>query len=61
VVEDCREAGIARVWLYGTSGKSNSPQAVEFCRANGIAWFRASAPTCFWTGRPGSTASTARF
>ncbi len=37
VVQDCREAGIARVWLYGTSGKANSLQAVEFCRANGIA------------------------
>ncbi len=52
VVEDCREAGIARVWLYGTSGKSNSPQAEEFCRANGIAVVPGYCPHMFLDGTP---------
>jgi len=47
VVKDCREAGIARVWLYGISGKANSPRAVEFCRANGIAVIPGFCPNMF--------------
>ncbi len=50
VVEDCREAGIARVWLYGTSGSSNSPRAVEFCHANGIAVVPGFCPHMFLAG-----------
>ena len=37
VVRDCAEAGIDRVWLYRASGKGAvSPEAVEFCKQNGI-------------------------
>jgi predicted CoA-binding protein len=37
VLVDCEEAGIKRVWLYGTSGpKGTSAGAVEFCAAHGI-------------------------
>jgi predicted CoA-binding protein len=50
VVEDCREAGIKRVWLYGTSGKANSPRAAEFCRANGIAAVPGFCPFMFLPG-----------
>jgi uncharacterized protein len=50
VVQDCREAGIARVWLYGISGKTNSPRAVEFCRANGIAVVPGFCPNMFLEG-----------
>lgn len=38
VVEDCLQAGIQRVWLYGIAGKgAASPPVVEQCRKNGIA------------------------
>src|SRR4051812_23446898 len=37
VVRDCAEAGIKRVWMYRAGGQGSvSPEAVEFCRANGI-------------------------
>jgi predicted CoA-binding protein len=37
VVRDCAEAGIHRVWIYGTGGQGAvSPAAVEFCRVHGI-------------------------
>jgi uncharacterized protein len=50
VVEDCREAGVARVWLYGTSGNPNSPRAVEFCRANSMAVVPGFCPHMFLAG-----------
>jgi predicted CoA-binding protein len=52
VVEDCREAGIRHVWLYGTSGKPANPGAVEFCRANGIAVVPGFCPFMFLPGTP---------
>ena len=37
VVRDCAEAGIKNVWLYRASGKGAvSPEAVDFCKQNGI-------------------------
>lgn len=37
VVRDCADAGIRRVWMYRAGGQGAvSPQAVEFCRKNGI-------------------------
>jgi uncharacterized protein len=37
VVRDCAEAGIRRVWLYRAGGKGAvSPEAIEFCKENGI-------------------------
>ena len=38
IVQDCAEAGIGRVWMHQSVGKGSSvsPQAVEYCRKNGI-------------------------
>ncbi len=39
VVQQCAELGIKRVWMHNgmhSLGSSASPQALEFCRANGI-------------------------
>jgi hypothetical protein len=37
VVRDCADAGIRRVWMYRVGGQGGvSPEAVEFCRKNGI-------------------------
>ncbi|MBF6595178.1 MAG: CoA-binding protein [Thermaceae bacterium] len=39
VVQQCAELGIKRVWMHNgmhSLGSSVSPQALEFCRANGI-------------------------
>jgi hypothetical protein len=52
VVEDCRDAGVARVWLYGISGKPNSERAAEFCRANGMAVVSGYCPHMFVQGTP---------
>ena len=37
VVRDCAEAGIRRVWMYRAGGQGAvSPEAVAYCRKNGI-------------------------
>jgi predicted CoA-binding protein len=37
VVHDCAEAGVRQVWMYRAGGQGAvSPQAIEFCRKNGI-------------------------
>jgi predicted CoA-binding protein len=37
VLRDCAEAGVRRVWLYRAGGKGAvSPEAIEFCKENGI-------------------------
>jgi len=37
VVRDCSEAGIRHVWMYSSGNQGSvSPEAVEFCRAQGI-------------------------
>jgi predicted CoA-binding protein len=37
VVRDCADAGIRRVWIYRAGGRAAvSPEAVQFCKENGI-------------------------
>ncbi len=37
IVGDCQRAGIRKVWLYRATGSGAvSPEAVQFCRENGI-------------------------
>ena len=37
VVRDCAEAGVRQVWMYRAGGQGAvCPQAIEFCRKNGI-------------------------
>lgn len=49
VVHDCVEAGIRRVWLYGTGGQAAvNPGAVALCRAKGIDLVPGECPLMFW-------------
>lgn len=49
VVHDCVEAGIRRVWLYGTGGQAAvNPGAVALCRAKGIDVVPGECPLMFW-------------
>ncbi len=50
--QDCHEAGVNRVWLYGVAGTPNSPRAAEFCRANGMAVVSGYCPHMFLGGTP---------
>jgi uncharacterized protein len=51
VVNDCREAGIKRVWLYRASGKGAvSAAAVDFCNRNGISVVPGFCPYMFLPG-----------
>ena len=51
VVRDCAEAGIRRVWLYRAAGKGAvSPEAVDFCRGNGILVVEGYCPYMFLPG-----------
>jgi predicted CoA-binding protein len=38
IVKDCAAAGVRRVWMHQSSAKSSSvsPQAVDFCRREGV-------------------------
>lgn len=48
VVHDCAEAGVRRVWIYGT-GETDSirSKAVEFCRERGIQVIPGQCPFMF--------------
>ncbi|HEY1493566.1 MAG TPA: CoA-binding protein [Candidatus Solibacter sp.] len=38
LLRECAETGVKRVWLYRATGRGSvSPDAVQFCEANGIA------------------------
>jgi predicted CoA-binding protein len=52
VVEDCRRAGVTRVWLYrgGLPGAVNSA-AIEACRKAGIAVVEGECPLMFFEGK----------
>lgn len=54
VVRDCAKAGIAHVWMYGTSGAGGngavSATAVEFCRANKMKVVAGECPFMFLPG-----------
>ncbi len=48
VVRDCAEAGVRRVWLHRGGGQGSvSPQAVEFCRSNGLRLVEGYCPFMF--------------
>lgn len=47
-VRDCAEAGIRRVWMYSAGGQGAvSPDAVGFCRAQGIGVVPGECPYMF--------------
>ena len=49
VVHRCAEAGIRRVWLYGTGGHAGvNPDAVSLCQAKGIDVVAGECPLMFW-------------
>ena len=49
-VHDCAEAGVHRVWLYGTGGgeRTVSARALESCRAKGMKVVAGHCPYMFW-------------
>lgn len=48
VVRDCAEVGIKRIWMFRGGGKGSvSPEAVDFCRANGIELVPGQCPYMF--------------
>lgn len=52
VVRDCRDAGVRRVWMHQSTAKASSvsPEAVEFCRQNGIGVIAGACPMMFGPG-----------
>ncbi len=52
VVRDCAQAGVGRVWLYRAAGRGAvSPEAMAFCRAQGM---QVVAGLCPWMFLPGA-------
>ena len=50
VVKDCERAGIRRVWMYRAGGAGAvSPDAVEFCRSNGMQVIDGACPFMFFS------------
>ena len=49
IVRDCTDAGVARVWMHGSIGKSSSvsPVAVEYCRQHGISVIAGACPMMY--------------
>ena len=48
VARECKELGITRVWMHRSfGGGSVSPEAHEFCRANGIASIAGGCPLMY--------------
>lgn len=51
VVHDCAMAGIRRVWMHRAGGPGAvSPEAVDFCKANGIRVVEGYCPLMFLPG-----------
>ena len=52
IVRECGEAGVRRVWMHGSAakGSSVSPEAVEYCRQNGISVIAGACPMMFGPG-----------
>jgi hypothetical protein len=52
VVEDCRTAGVGKVWLYRGGGRGAvSPRAVELCEQYGIEAVIGECPYMFFPGK----------
>jgi uncharacterized protein len=52
VVHECKEVGVTRVWMhnnpmFGAAASSASPEAVDFCKANGISVVDTGCPLMF--------------
>ena len=53
IVHDCSDAGVGRVWMHqsvGKSGSSVSPEAVEYCRQHNIRVIAGACPMMFGPG-----------
>jgi len=53
VVHDCSDAGVHRVWMHqsiGKTGSSVSPEAVEHCRQHDISVIAGACPMMFGAG-----------
>jgi predicted CoA-binding protein len=51
VVQDCAESGIGSVWIYRAGGTGAvSPEAVAFCKENGIRVVEGHCPFMFFRG-----------
>ena len=53
IVHDCKDAGVRRVWMHQSIGKGStsvSPEAVEFCRQNGITVIAGACPMMYGDG-----------
>jgi predicted CoA-binding protein len=52
IVRDCSEAGVRRVWMHQSIGKSTSVShdAVEYCRGRGISVIAGACPMMFGEG-----------
>jgi predicted CoA-binding protein len=49
VVKECDRAGVRQVWMYRAGGTGAvDPQAVEFCRSNGMAIIDGECPYMFF-------------
>jgi uncharacterized protein len=49
LLRECAQAGVKRVWLYRATGRGSvSPDAVQFCEANGIAVVPGECPFMFF-------------
>jgi uncharacterized protein len=50
-VRECAAAGVSMVWMYRATGAGAvSPEAVDFCRANGIRLIEGECPFMFFPG-----------
>ena len=49
IVRDCNEAGVRRVWMHQSVGKSTSvsPEAVEYCRDHDISVIAGACPMMY--------------
>src|SRR5262245_10937105 len=49
IVHDCGEAGVRRVWMHQSlaKGSSVSPEAIEYCRRQGIRVIAGACPMMF--------------
>ena len=52
IVHDCRDAGVRRVWMHQSfrKGSSVSPEAVEYCRQQGISVIAGGCPMMYGEG-----------
>lgn len=53
IVQQCADAGVRRVWMHQSlmkAGTSVSPEAVEFCQAQGISVIAGACPMMFVRG-----------